>query len=703
MKINYLSFLTIILTGTIFLYGSARSSTITINTTAIIEDDSQDGLCTLSEAVLAANTNQASGTVNGECVAGEFHPVTDVIQFDNAILPAFFYTFNEYTFTESVHIDGPSKELVTFTGLALNRVFTFFNISSDTTFRVTDITFRDNNILANEIYGGAILATLFNGGSLIIKRADFINNQAERGGGALAFWNSANNDNNIIIEDSYFQGNMTTNIDKNEVGGGAIFIGGRQNITIKNSTFADNSVQNFFGIQPLSDSAGGAILVRSTGVDFTSEILIENSTFTNNSAYGVGGAIAMGGPGYPNERSIVTIKHSTFVGNTADFNENQPPSDRGGGGIYSSSNTAVNLFNSIVAHNNDNSSNPAPELAGVFLSAGYNLIGNNTNIDIAFPLGLPNSNDDWVGGGPAVIYPELEALADNGGPTLTMMPSAKSLVIDNGKCNVLNIDQRHYQNPDTNLRTFDDPDLANALSGCDIGAVERYSTAENPAPMAIDDTYQVLEDEVVIIDAGQGLLSNDLDENHLWVTNAGSIPVLDDANVEVGNLELLADGTLKYEPILADYYGSFSADYHITDRLNRDSATLQLDILPVNDHPELIAHADTINGIPNEYTTVPWAAFFSAGPANEANQSLIFQVDISAVPAGFFNIIPSIDPVNGDMSFEISTNATGAVAVEITLMDDGGTANGGIDTTGPLTAVIAVSDVIFADDFESNP
>ena len=47
----------------------AAGSTITVNTTADVANNA-DGLCTLREAITAANTNTASGAVAGECVAG---------------------------------------------------------------------------------------------------------------------------------------------------------------------------------------------------------------------------------------------------------------------------------------------------------------------------------------------------------------------------------------------------------------------------------------------------------------------------------------------------------------------------------------------------------------------------------------------------------------------------------------------------------
>ena len=47
----------------------AGAATITVNSTAD-GAGANDGVCTLREAILAANTNTASGAAAGECVAG---------------------------------------------------------------------------------------------------------------------------------------------------------------------------------------------------------------------------------------------------------------------------------------------------------------------------------------------------------------------------------------------------------------------------------------------------------------------------------------------------------------------------------------------------------------------------------------------------------------------------------------------------------
>ena len=55
---------------------SARAATIVVNGTG--DTSANDGKCTLHEAILAANTDTASGAAAGECIAGSG---ADVIHF----------------------------------------------------------------------------------------------------------------------------------------------------------------------------------------------------------------------------------------------------------------------------------------------------------------------------------------------------------------------------------------------------------------------------------------------------------------------------------------------------------------------------------------------------------------------------------------------------------------------------------------------
>ena len=75
-----------------------------------------------------------------------------------------------------------------------------------------------------------------------------------------------------------------------------------------------------------------------------------------------------------------------------------------------------------------------------------------------------------------------------------------------------------------------------------------------------------------------------------------------------------------------------------------------------------------------------WATDISAGPANEAGQALSFLVS-SDNPA-LFSAQPAVSPT-GTLTYDPAPNANGSATVSVRIQDNGGTANGGVDTSAP--------------------
>ncbi len=90
----------------LLIASGALASTITVNSVADTIGD--DGACTLREAIIAANTDTASGVSAGECAAGEVAPTVDTIAF--AIPGAGVHTISPLSalpmITQPVTIDG---------------------------------------------------------------------------------------------------------------------------------------------------------------------------------------------------------------------------------------------------------------------------------------------------------------------------------------------------------------------------------------------------------------------------------------------------------------------------------------------------------------------------------------------------------------------------------------------------------------------
>lgn len=699
---NIRTFLVLIL---ITAYSFAAEIVVNTNSGSISPAD--DGLCTFFEAVNAANTNTSSGSQVGECIAGEASPVIDDIVFATEILPTTIALELPFQLTESARINGPHKELLTLSTIGLDRVGIIDNfLAAD--FEIRDLTISGGvagiGTPPQEGVGGALLISL-SSSSLLLERIRFENNYAEYAGGALAIAYGGTQDNTTIINNCEFVSNSTigtlVQANGNTGGGGAIWIGGFQTIEINNSTFYSNYANNSaIPSQTSGDAMGGAIWMLSSSASAVSELTIDSSTFDGNSADGVGGAISVGGPGFPTDVSVVHIKHSTITGNQADDDSND--TGTGAGGIYSSSGTDIDLFNTIIAKNTDNSTTSnRPNLSGGFNTIGHNYMNGNSGVATEFPIGTPNANNDWIA--PAIAFPQLEILDNYGGNVLTRIPQSDSPLIDKGKCTNKSSDQRGFQDINGTTRIIDDPVITNLADGCDIGATEYDAYPGNETPVAMNDTYQILEDSSIAFTSPMNLLSNDSDfENDtLYVITAGDNDI-SSADLSPGIVTVRADGSIEFIPE-SDEFGSAEFEYTISDRLSSDSsANVTITILPVNDAPQF--DHDTTNfgfqsGQEGVHNFPNWASNISTGPVNESGQNFQFNIQTSG-DTYIFADTPSVTN-SGTLSFNLLPAITGTATISVILQDNGGTEYGGNDSSDEvIISVTADFDIIFKNSFE---
>lgn len=660
-----------------------------------------DGQCTLTEAIGSANTNAASGVMAGECVAGELDPVVDIIEFAPSALPGIINTVSELSIIGSLEIVGPGRQVLTLTNIAENRLFNIVSGGATASYTFRDLTLASNRVTTD---GSAIRASLGSGNALNISRVHFFENSADRGGGAVALYGTSNTPQpEILIVNSVFEDNFVNDDESSdqETGGGAIFVGAGVALTVRNSTFDSNRAENLPRANALEDLSGGAILGRSAD-PLASSIVIDSSTFRSNVAYGPGGAIAIGGFGFPKDDTSLEIRHSTFTANIADFNDNQTGATiNGGGGIWAGSSVAATLRNTVVALNEDRSVSFENDISGSIVSSGFNFISDALGHSGTFPAGQPNLNDDWVGLFPVILDPQLDVLADNGGPTPTAMPLAGSLLIDHGKCVTKAIDQRGFHDPVAMTRAVDDPSVTDSDDGCDIGAVERGSVISNSPPDANDDDYFLLEGDLVMFPDSTGVLSNDVDDDPLVVVNAGSFMV-DNGSGLSGVVDLSVDGSFTFTPDDPDMNGDVTFGYEVTDQRTLVTAEATIHLAPVNDAPGFTASPLNLQLAPGAvFSEAGWASDISPGPANESGQAMQFVVS-GSVPSNYFSAPPTVSTTTGDLEFTLHPQADGSVMLQIRLQDSGGTSNGGINFSSPVSLQIEAinADRLFSDSFE---
>ena len=163
---------------------------------------------------------------------------------------------------------------------------------------------------------------------------------------------------------------------------------------------------------------------------------------------------------------------------------------------------------------------------------------------------------------------------------------------------------------------------------------------------------------------------------------------------------IAANGTLTYTP-LPNAFGSATVTVALKDNGGTAnggvdtsaSQTFTITVNSVNDAPSFTKGADqTVNEDAGAQTVAGWATNISLGPANEAGQTVTFVVT-GNTNAALFAAGPTVDPATGNLSFTPAANANGSATITLVLRDDGGVANGGVDTSPPQTFVITVNPV----------
>ncbi|HXI52168.1 MAG TPA: immunoglobulin domain-containing protein, partial [Candidatus Saccharimonadales bacterium] len=127
-------------------------------------------------------------------------------------------------------------------------------------------------------------------------------------------------------------------------------------------------------------------------------------------------------------------------------------------------------------------------------------------------------------------------------------------------------------------------------------------------------------------------------------------------------------------------------------RVTSSNAFLQVTpLLPTNHPPSFVKGPDITlseSDTPAAYRFEPWATNIRPGPTNESGQALVFIVTNDN--PGLFATQPAVEAPGGALTLATASHANGTAHVFVVLMDDGGTANGGIDRSEPQVFAITV-------------
>jgi hypothetical protein len=224
-----------------------------------------------------------------------------------------------------------------------------------------------------------------------------------------------------------------------------------------------------------------------------------------------------------------------------------------------------------------------------------------------------------------------------------------------------------------------------------------FST-NNHAPVAVADTYSVLEDNVLTVPALTGVLANDTDADSDPLT---SVLVTNAAN---GNVVLNTDGSFTYTPN-ANFNGADSFTYKANDGIS-DSApvTVTLNVTSVNDAP---SGTDKLITTLEDTSYTFTASDFGFTDPNDSPANALLAVKITTLPAAGTLLdngvavtpgqsVSAADIAGGLLTFAPAANANGAGYANFTfqVQDNGGTANGGVDLDqSPNTITFNVTSV----------
>lgn len=482
-----------------------------------IEDD---GICTLREAITAANTDIASGSMAGECAAG--------IAKDVILVPSGVYRLTLVGAGENenqrgdldVHSDitliGEGRDTTIIDGASHDRVLHhhlgnlgIVGLTITQGFAPSQFAHQT----PGEPGGGILIRDTASSTTLIA--SGVVQNYAGSGGHGEQWLYSEGGDAGNGGGIAHFGGVLTilnSELRQNFAGrggdsgsssnmpypgpsggtpglGGALYsIGGT--VMIRESVIADNRGGNGGRNLTLYGRGQGG---DGGGIYSTAPLTIENSLIRDNRT-GWGNQTSyfpsLGGKG-----GGLWIRNATITNTTISGNHAQGGEESYGGGIYQQGQGETYLRGVTVAFNRadkfgggvanyssnfylantilyDNNAPESPNCFITLVSQGYNLFYYGTECDIQ---GDPTGNLFGVS-------PQLLPLADNLGATESHALYHDSPAVDAGNCFGLTDDQRGFTRP-----SFI-PGQVTVADGCDIGAFEVQGVASTPTATAIPTT-----------------------------------------------------------------------------------------------------------------------------------------------------------------------------------------------------------------------
>ncbi|MEI7423959.1 MAG: gliding motility-associated C-terminal domain-containing protein, partial [Prolixibacteraceae bacterium] len=338
---------------------------------------------------------------------------------------------------------------------------------------------------------------------------------------------------------------------------------------------------------------------------------------------------------------------------------------------------------------------------------------NTVSVTITFANTPPVITSDGGGATASISVPENSTgvttvtAIDNDKPTQTLTYSisggvdAAKFTINGSTGELSFITPPDFENPtDTNLDNIYEVTVKVTDSGtgnlADSQAIFVTVTNVNEAPVVGNITKTVNEGNTLIFNASDYASNfSDIDGNTLFKIKITSFPAngtlkLNGMKVTLNQDIALADlGKLIFTPD-ADWNGTTSFGWNGSDgSLWADvPASVSITVNPVNNAPTFTGGGNlTVCANSGAQTKGSWGTSISAGPANESAQVVTFLV--SNDNNSLFTVQPAIS-TSGTLTFTPANGKSGLATVTVQLTDNGGTLNGGKDTSPASTFTINV-------------
>ena len=380
----------VLLAAVVFLRATANAAPFGVINT------NDSGAGSLRQAILSAAA--------GDEVVFQI-PTTDTGYNSTTGIYTITLTSGQLLIDKNLTITGLGARVLTVNGHRNDRIF---EIAAGRSVSISDLTITNGKATLHSGLIGKVGGGIYTSGSLTLISCSINDNFAgetnmdvSSGGGIYCSRPGSTTLIGCTLSSNIAQGNGAF--------GGGIYTDNNTTISATNCTFSGNLVLVLFlsGSSSFNFASGGAIKNGSLA-----SLSLTNCTIASNNASSGGGSSAARG-----------------------------------GGIWTDSGQPFHTLNTIIAANSAFTS--SPDVDGPVASDGHNLIG-NIDGSSGWISDLNTPDHDYLGGttSATALDPQLESLANNGGPTRTMVLKVTSPAIDKGSDSVtgaprnLTIDQR---------------------------------------------------------------------------------------------------------------------------------------------------------------------------------------------------------------------------------------------------------------------